>query len=172
MACGDDNRFVILGRVSGLHGVGGLIKIHSYTRPRERIFSYHPWYLREGVDWVERQIRRERSGARTLIAAIDGLVNRDEVQVLVGADVAVRRNQLPELQEGEYYHADLIGLDVIDQAGNSLGQLLGIEETGANDVMVVQGERRLLIPLVMGEIVTDIDMGTGIVRIDWNPEYL
>ena len=90
----------------------------------------------------------------------------------MGADIAIRREQLPELTTGEFYQADLIGMAVMDMEGKRLGKLMEIEETGANDVMVIEGEQRLLVPVVTGEIIKYVDLDKGIIQIDWNPEYL
>lgn len=163
---------MVLGRITGLFGIQGEVKIHSYTQPRDQIFSYCPWYLRQGKEWIEKQPRRDRPDNKSLIAVIDGTATREEARDLVGVDIAVRRDQLPPLPEGEFYQADLIGLEILDTAGNRLGVLMEFEGTGANDVMVIAGERKLLVPFVMGEIVKNIDLDNGCIRIDWNPEYV
>ena len=167
----DNKGFVVLGRITGVAGLQGGVKIQSYTRPREQIFSYAPWYLRHGDLWMERQARRARTGGRGLIAAIGGIADRVAASSMLGADIAVRREQLPELDAGEYYQTDLIGLDLVNMNGVLLGKLYAIEETGANDVMVVDGERTILIPLLMGKIVKHIDLENRIIQVDWNPEY-
>lgn len=168
----DNHSYVILGRITGLHGVHGGVKVHSYTRPREQIFSYHPWYLRRDSRWMESLASRERSGGKGMIAVIAGFDDRDAAGALLGADIAVRRDQLPELKKEEFYQADLIGLDIMDMSGKRLGRLLEIEETGANDVMLVEGEKNIRIPLVMGRIVKNIDLDEKSIQVDWNPEYL
>jgi 16S rRNA processing protein RimM len=173
MSSGTDNdRYVVLGSITGLFGIHGEVKIHSYTKPRENIFSYHPWYLGQGGEWIESRSHRRHGRGKILIAVIDGIEDRDEASGLVGADIAVRRGQLPALNEGEYYQTDLIGFEVIDIAGTRIGTLLEIEETGANDILVIIGERRLLIPVVMGEIIKNIDLDKGIIQVNWDPEYL
>ena len=168
----DNHSYVILGRITGLYGVHGGVKIHSYTRPREQIFFYHPWYLRLDSRWMESPARREQSDGRGMIAVIAGVDDRDAAGALLGSDIAVRRDQLPELRQGEFYQVDLIGLELEDISGQRLGRLIEIEETGANDVMLVEGAGNIRIPLVMGRIVKKIDLDEGIIQVDWNPEYL
>lgn len=167
----DNEKFVVLGRITGVVGLRGGVKIQSYTRPREQIFSYHPWYLLQDSRWMESQARRARAGGRGLIATISGIGDRDAACSVLGTDIAVRREQLPELGAGEYYHTDLIGLDLVNMNGERLGRLREIEETGANDVMVVDGVQTFLIPLLMGRIVKHIDLENRIIQVDWNPEY-
>lgn len=167
----DHEKFVVLGRILGVSGLQGEVKIHSYTRPREQIFSYDTWYLRQDNSWLECQARRARAGGKGLLAALSGVTDRDAANAVLGAEIAVFREQLPELMAGEYYQADLIGLDLIDMNGVRIGRLLEIGETGANDVMVVEGAGTILIPLVMGKIVRQIDLENGFIQVDWNPEY-
>lgn len=167
----DNYSYVILGRITGLYGVHGGVKIQSYTRPRERIFSYHPWYLRRDRQWMESPARRERSDVKGIIAVISGIEDRDAASPLLGSDIAVRRDQLPGLGKGEFYQVDLIGLELKDISGKRLGRLTEIEETGANDVMLVEGAQSIRIPLVMGRIVKNIDLGARVILVDWDPEY-
>ena len=164
---------VIVGRISGLYGVRGGMKIHSYTRPREQIFSYHPWLIGRANEWTTRTLRAGQPHGKTLIAFIDGVADRDTALPLVGMDIAIHREQMPQLPEGEYYWCDLLGLEVYDLNGRYLGSISEIEETGANDVLVVaQGEQKILIPLVMREVVQEVNLETGLLRVDWNPEYI
>jgi len=167
----DQEKFVVLGRILGVSGLQGEVKIQSYTRPREQIFSYTPWYLRQDNRWLKYQARRTRAGGKGIMTALSGVTDRDAASALLGAEIAVQREQLPELTAGEYYQTDLIGLDLIDMNGARIGRLLEIGETGANDVMVVEGAGTILIPLVMGSIVRHIDLENGIIQVDWNPEY-
>jgi len=167
----DSQREVIVGKISGIYGVSGWIRVHSYTRPVENIFSYSPWLIGETGSWETRELLQGRSQGKGLIARLDGLDDRDEARSLIGKDVAINREQMPELPEGEYYWCDLLGLDVINQEDMVLGKVTEIQETGANDVLIVKGERRYLIPLVIGHHVLEIDPDNRRIRVDWDPEY-
>ena len=81
------------------------------------------------------------------------------------------RDQLPELPQGEYYWTDLIGLDVRLEDGRRLGTIDNMLATGANDVMVVRGERERLIPFVPGQYVKEVDLAGGCVTVDWGPDF-
>ena len=87
-----------------------------------------------------------------------------------GADVAVHRRQLPAAEAGRYYWVDLIGLSVVNREGIALGTVIALMETGANDVLVVQGERERLIPFVLGRVVLDVDLEAGVIEVDWLPD--
>jgi 16S rRNA processing protein RimM len=154
---------LVLGYISGLHGVQGWVKVFSYTDPRDNILNYSPWEL------AGRSLKVEhgRIQGKGLVAKLSGIDDRDAAAVLLGAEIKVARERLPPLPEGEYYWADLCGLRVFDQAGRCLGVVDHLLETGANDVLVVKGEREILIPLVFGPVVKEVDLAGGSLRVDW-----
>jgi 16S rRNA processing protein RimM len=169
---GDDAEgLVVLGRVSGLYGVRGWVKVFSFTEPRDRILGYSPWLLRESGAWRERVVTAGRPQGKGLVAALEGVTDRDQARLLMGAEIAVRPEQLPELEEGEYYWRDLIGLQVATTAGADLGTVTGLLETGANDVLVVRGERERLVPFLPGRVVTAVDLAAGTLTVDWDPDF-
>lgn len=159
---------VVIGSIAGVHGVQGWIKVFSHTRPRENIFAYSPWLVETAGNWREYRLLEGRTHGKGLIARLEGLDDREAARALAGAAVAVHRSQLPPLPEGEYYWCDLIGCTVVDLAGEELGRVSEILETGANDVLVVAGRERLLLPLVMDKIVKDIDLTQRRIRVDWH----
>ena len=107
----------------------------------------------------------------SVAAWLEGCEDRDRAQALAGATVAVRRAELPDPGEGEHYWADLIGLTVVSAAGQELGRVAGLMATGANDVLVVQGERERLIPFLPGSVVQEVDLAARRVRVDWDPDF-
>jgi len=159
---------VVVGSIAGVHGVRGWLKVFSHTRPKENIFNYSPWLIESAGDWREHRLLEGRVHGKGLIARLEGLADRDEVLALLGASVAVPRAQLAPLPEGEYYWCDLIGCTVVDQAGRDLGRVAQILETGANDVLVVEGRERQLLPLVLEKIVKDVDLTQRRIRVDWH----
>ncbi|OGT80947.1 MAG: 16S rRNA processing protein RimM, partial [Gammaproteobacteria bacterium RIFCSPLOWO2_02_FULL_61_13] len=97
---------------------------------------------------------------------------RDAAQVLVGKEIAVQRTQLPRLPAGQYYWFELVGLRVVTGNGREFGQVTGLLETGANDVLEVEGASgRMLIPFVPGAVVEKVDRIAGCIQVDWDPEY-
>jgi len=106
------------------------------------------------------------------LALLENISDRDLAQEVIGLDIAVASDALPALAAGEYYWHELIDMEVFDSSGTCLGRVRGIQETGANDVLAVEGARACLIPLVQEEIVQDIDLENGRIIVDWNPEYI
>jgi 16S rRNA processing protein RimM len=169
---GGGQRFVTLGRVSGAYGVRGWLKIHSETEPRENIVRYSPWYLGRAGQRREWTVAEGRVHGKGVVARLDGCDDRDRAESLVGAEIAVLREQLPEpTGPGEFYWADLVGLRVETIDGVDLGRVERLFETGANDVIVVQGDRERLIPYLWERVVRDVDLDAGSMRVDWDPEF-
>ena len=165
------NSHVIIGQISGLYGVHGGLKVFSYTSPRERIFLYSPWLLKIGAIWSSRNVLSGQGQGKGLVVFLEGVTDRDKASALVGVQIAVERQQLPPLAAGEFYWSDLFDMEVVDLQGRVLGKVVNMQETGANDVLVVQGERKFMLPWVMREVVQQVDMDAGRIVVDWDPEY-
>ena len=162
---------VILGQVSGLFGVKGWLKIFSYTDPRENILQYAPWYLRGADGWREVSVAEGQRHGKAVIVRFGDCADRDGAAAWVGSEIAVRREQMPALAQDEYYWSDLEGLQVVTTAGVALGVVSHLIETGANDVLVVRGDRERLIPYVRPDVVVDIDLDKGVLQVDWDPDF-
>lgn len=162
---------VTVGRISGVYGVKGWLRIYSYTEPRDNILQYNPWQLRLPDGWRSVEVLAGRSHGKGVIAQLDGCDDRDQAARWVDVEIAVRREQLPAAAAGEYYWRDLIGLRVVNQDGEALGVVDHLLETGANDVLVVRGERERLIPYALGEVVTAVDLEAGELQVDWDADF-
>ena len=167
----DAARRIVLGKISGIYGVSGWVKVLSYTRPKENILKYSLWLLGTEENWQEMELLEGKPQGKGLIARLKGLEDRDEARKKIGQDIAVLRNQLAELPEGEFYWCDLIGLDVTNLEGVHLGKVTEIFDSGANDVLVVTGETRHLLPLILDRYVKEIDPGNNRMIVDWDPGY-
>ncbi len=173
IAEGDGSTLVTLGRVTGAHGLQGWIKVHSDTSPRENIAGYDPLYLRQkGKSWRRWKLSSGRRQGKLVVLKLKGCNDREQAEALTGADIAIDRDQLPRLTEpGDYYWADLQGLAVQNLQGVELGRVDRLFETGANDVMVVQGDRERLIPFVWEQVVREVDLERGRILVDWDPDF-
>lgn len=156
-----------MGRIAGLFGVQGWVKVYSYTEPREAVLNYDRWLLGSKDGWQEAQVAEGQRHGKTVIARIDGYVDRDQAAELVGADIGVPREALPQTEDGQYYWSDLEGLTVLHRDGTRLGEVAYLLETGANDVMVVKGEQERLIPFVIDKVVLGVDLANGEIEVDW-----
>ncbi len=166
-----DDRQVLLGRIVGVFGVDGWMKLHSFTEPRENIFRYRPWALRGPAGETSVARPQGRAQGKGVVARLDGVESRDAAAALVGAEIWVPRATLPKPRKGEWYWADLEGLGVRTVEGVDLGHVSHLFATGANDVMVVQGERERLIPFVPGLQVVKVDPDAGLIEVDWDPAF-
>lgn len=162
---------VVLGRVAGLHGVRGWIKVYSDTAPVEGIFGYRRWSLALGDETRVYDLEEGRTQGRRLIAKLGDVDDRDAATALVGARIGVSRDALPATAPGEYYWADLIGLEVETVDGKRLGTVTRLLETGANDVIVVEGERERLIPWLHGRVIESVSLDERRIRVHWDPEF-
>lgn len=162
---------VEVGRISGVYGVQGWVKVFSYTEPRENILAYSPWYVHAGGQWRSLEVAEGRGHGKGIIARLAGCEDRDAASLLAGAKIAVAREQLPPAEAGEYYWVDLEGLKVVTLSGIELGVVDHLFETGSNDVLVVKGDRERLIPFIRGDVVVQVDLEHRIMRVDWDPEF-
>ena len=169
---GGPEKFVLLGKIVGIHGVRGELKLESYTEPRTQIFRYQPWLLRSASGEKQIDECHGRAQGKGLVAGLPGIADRDAAAALVGTEIWVARSALPQAKPGEYYWSDLEGVEVMTVAGVSLGKVSHLVATGANDVLVVKdAERERLIPLLVGQFVTKVDLDAGCITVDWDPEF-
>lgn len=163
-------RLICLGKIVGVWGVGGWVKIHSYTRQRADILEYRHWIIGAAGRSRRYELESGREQGRGLAAKLRGVDDRDAAVELVGAEVHVTPDQLPALEPGEYFWHQLEGLKVETEDGTELGSVDHLFETGANDVMVVAGERQRLIPFIP-DVVRDVDLEAGVLRVDWDADF-
>ncbi len=166
----DERQQVPIGRISGLFGVRGWVKVWSGTRPRKNLFEYTPWLIHMDDGWREFRVLEWRPQGKGLVARLEGVDDRDQAAALLQRDIMIRREQLPALDDG-WYWVDLVGLNVETVEGENLGRVESLMETGANDVLVVAGSRQRLIPFTPGHAVREGDMQSGRIVVDWDPEF-
>jgi 16S rRNA processing protein RimM len=161
---------VVMGRVAAPHGVRGWLKINTFTETPETLAGFPIWWLAGATGWQEHRVAEAEVRGNTLLAKFAGVGDREQAQRLSGHQVAVPREALPEPDAGTFYWADLVGLRVVNLQGEQLGTIDGLVETGANDVIVVKGERERLIPC-LGHVLLEVDVEAGEVRVDWGLDY-
>lgn len=164
------SRLITVGHISGVYGVHGWVKVFSHTEPRENILGYSPWHIRRAERWEPIALLDGRRQGKGVIARLEGCADREHARALIGAEIAVEREQFDETAPGEYYWADLVGLEVVTRDGVTLGRVDHLIETGANDVLVVAGERERLIPFVPDRYIVEVDVEGGRMVVDWAPE--
>lgn len=166
----EGSEWTILGRISGLFGVRGWVKVFSHTSPKENILSYPSWYLFREGEWQEFKLKQGKTHGKGLVATLEGVTDRDQAAALCGVEIAIPRDQLPATDPDEYYWADLEGVRVVTLAGTELGRVDHLFETGANDVMVVKGVQEHLLPFV-GQVIKAVDLDADLITVDWDPDF-
>ncbi|WP_051176438.1 ribosome maturation factor RimM [Luteimonas mephitis] len=163
---------VLLGRVHGAFGVRGELKLESFTEPANAILRYQPWILRD-AQGRERELAgaRGRLTAKGIVATFPEVVDRDAAEALRGSEIWVARSALPPPKPGEYYWVDLEGLRVVNVQGVDFGRVSHLFSTGANDVLVAEGERERMIPFLQPDYIVSIDFDDGVVTVDWDAEF-
>jgi 16S rRNA processing protein RimM len=169
---GDGKRLVTLGHITAAHGLQGWVKVHSDTVPRENIANYGRLLLDCGDGWQSWKLSAGRRQGKGVVLKLKGCNDREQAETLVGARIAIRRDQLPALESpDDFYWADLEGLTVETADGTSLGKVDHLFETGANDVLVVEGERERLIPFVWEQVILEVDLEGRRLVVDWDPDF-
>lgn len=172
----DPQAMLVAGKITGCYGVKGWVKIHSFTEPQENFLGFDRWMLkrRGGMEPIEFDaVRRHGKG---LVAHIAGVDDRTLAESYRGLEISVPVEELPDLQQGDYYWHQLQGLQVWCQEGTSralLGEVDYLIETGANDVLVVKAtdksidDRERLIPYLPGDVVQRVDLEQGLIEVNW-----
>src|SRR4051794_40124739 len=157
-------RRITLAAVAGAHGVKGEVRLKLFSAGVESLSKHKKLY----VGGSERRLISARDGGKSAVARFEGVGSREAAEALRGQLVEVDRSALPPLEEGEYYHADLIGLDAVDADGRAVGTVVAVENYGAGDLLEIEvaSGKRSLIPFSPGIA----DMVDGGVVLD--PEFL
>lgn len=153
------------------YGVQGWVKVKPFTAEPSGLLGYRHWLVggRDG-QWRQVTLEQARQHGATVVAKLQGVDDRSAAEPLKGWDVAVERASLPPAGPDEFYWADLVGLSVVGSGGAYLGRVERLMATGANDVLVVVGERERLIPFVAATVL-GVDLGAGTIAVDWEADW-
>ena len=172
----DPDKMLVAGKITGVFGVKGWVKIHSYTEPQENFLQFGEWRLKRRGVLEPIEFDAGKRHGKGLVAHIAGVDDRTQAESYRGLEVAVASAELPTLEQGEYYWQHLQGLRVRCVPGNDrkrLGEVDYLIDTGANDVLVVRAcadsidERERLIPYLPGDVVTRVDLEEALIEVDW-----
>ena len=161
---------LVMGRVVAPFAVQGWIKVQPFTETPDGLLDYPVWWLGRDGKWIERALQEGAVHGKTVVAKLAGCDEREAAAALQGLEVAVPREQLPGSRAGEYYWVDLLGLEVHNLQGESMGRVDRLLETGANQVLVVHGDRERLIPYVAAVVVA-VDLAKGEIVVDWGLDF-
>jgi len=169
---------VIMGHIMGPFGVYGWIKINPYTELIDGLMDYSTWWLgNDNIEWQQVHVTDGHINGQALVVQLREYTDRTQATKLKGLQVAIPRSELPTLsQDGTdgYYWSDLIGVEVINLKGERLGNVVGLFETGANDVLRVQAtdreQKEILIPFIE-QFVIEVNLKLSRITVDWGIDY-
>jgi 16S rRNA processing protein RimM len=157
--------YLLIGKITGPHGIKGLLKVHSYAESLDLFAPDEPIFLKRGKDYEPCTVLSASPHKKGVLLLLEGITDRNRAEAICGVEIYVEKSRLPELEEDVYYWDDLIGLSVEDEDGSVLGSLTSIIETGSNDVYVVQkGKEEILIP-ALEHVILSVDLETGLMRV-------
>jgi 16S rRNA processing protein RimM len=176
-----EGKILVLGRIGKVHGIEGWLKLSSFTSPAENILNYPLLKAEIAQSWTELEIDQSRPQANSLLVHFKGYDTPEVARTLTGLELSVDREELPDLETGEFYWYQLQGMKVVNQQGDLFGQVIQMLETGANDVLVVKpdeadeacvDDRERLIPFLTDSVIEKVDLETGVITVNWETDYL
>jgi 16S rRNA processing protein RimM len=172
---------VVIGRITGVFGVRGWLKVFSYTEPMDNFLGYKNCFIQRQGQWLPMDIEGGQQHGKGLVIKLQGVDNPELARTYTGSDVAVTATDLPALAADEFYWRDLEGLQVFvehpERGRLLLGRVDHLLETGANDVLAVRGDehsidqRERLIPYLPDQVVLAVDLKAGTLLVDWDPDF-
>lgn len=157
---------ILIGKISGCFGVKGWLKIFSYCQPRDNITSYDRWIVNDKVYCAVESVKH----GKLVLAKLDGIDDKDSALAMLGQKIEIDKQQLEDLEDEQYYWHDLIGLQVTNKAGVDFGTVHSLMETGADDVMIVDGERQRIIPFIMHRFIIEVNLAQNSMLVDWHED--
>lgn len=165
----EHSKKILVGKINGFYSFNGWVKIFSYTNPKENILSYQPWWYFLDNKEQKIQIVSGRKQGKTIIAQIKDIDSKDKAQKFLDVDLYVDKEVLPKLQNEVYWH-ELEGMQVVNLDGIELGIVANMFSTSANDVIVIEGDKELLIPYIKPFLVS-VDREKRIIIVDWDKDF-
>jgi 16S rRNA processing protein RimM len=162
----------VIGSFGKSFGIRGWIKVNSLTNPQANILNFKPWLIRKNDSWEEIYFEDSRQHADNIIVKLPNCNSPEEARNnFTNIKIGVWRKQLPKLPTNEYYWAELIGMQVMNSSGVDFGVVQELTATGANDVLVVAGDRKRLIPYT-SNVILKVDLAKKIIQVDWEQDFL
>lgn len=169
---------IIVGKLGSSYGIRGWLRVFSFTEEPDSLFDYKPWYIQRAGKWQEVEVESFKPHNQDTIVKLKGIDDRDDANLLTNFEIYVNAQDLPDLDEGDFYWKDLIGCKVVTINGYDLGQVSDLMETGSNDVLVVKanlkdafGAKERLIPFVEEQFIKQVDLSAKQITVDWDPAF-
>lgn len=163
-----DSNYILVGRVSGAHGLKGLLQVHSYAENYEIFVEGSSLYLQKqgGLEFeLYQALGFSVKKRQSLLVKIKEIQGRDQAELLKGRNIYIKKNNLPEPEEDSFYWHDLIGMDVVDSEAGSLGEVKNIMRTGSSDILEVKGLKgEILIPFLK-TIIVSVSIKESLIKV-------
>ena len=168
----EDDKKIYLGRITGVHGIKGWLKIQSFSSPPENILNYPTWIINNQGEEDFYSIEQGRKQNNKIVVKLEKIDDRNTAESLINSKIQILRSDLPKLPNENYYWSDLEGLSVLSCENKVIGKIESLIETGANDVIVIitLKDERVLVPFVMHEIIKEVNVELNYIKIDWPME--
>lgn len=157
-----------MGHVIAPFGIKGWLRIRSFTDETDALANFSHWWLQLASGWKEFELAESNVGNKGLTVRLAEIADRTEAEKVSNVQVAISRSTLPQLEDDEYYWADLIGFSVETPQQEKIGVLDGLMETSAANVLVVKGEAEHLIPAAL---IKQVDVDGKQITVDWGLDY-
>lgn len=159
-----------MGRIAAPFGIKGWVKVQPYSEDPGALMDFESWRVGRGERHTQYSVEAVQDHGKALVAKLAGIDDRDAAYALRGQEISVAKSDLPPPEENAFYWSDLIGLKVVNRAGIELGTVDSLMESGANDLLVVKGQREYLIPFVVA-FVGEVDLAGRTIRVDWGEDW-
>jgi 16S rRNA processing protein RimM len=161
---------VVMGRVIAPFGIKGWVRLRTWTETEASLAGYSTWWLQQGREWTPVELEEYEVHAKGVVAKLKGVNDRTAAEKLKGRDVGIPREAFGTAGKGELYWVDLVGFEVVNLAGEVLGEMIGRLDTVGNEVMMVKGEKEYLIPFVEA-YVKEVSPASRTITVDWGRDY-
>ena len=169
----EPSQFITIAKIGAPHGVRGDLKLNPFTDDLQKITQYQDWFIENASSsepWQPIKLSF-KSVHQAILIHIPGCDDREKAKTYVNKQLAIKREALASLKDTkQYYWADLEGCSVVTTEGQLLGIIDCLLETGANDIMVIKGEREHLVPF-LDHVVLEVDFDKQKITVDWDPDY-
>ena len=165
-----DSDWVVMGRIAAPFGIKGWVKVQAFSEDPGTLMDFPSWRIGRGTEQKHYTVETIQDHSNTLVAKLVGLDDRDKAYALRGQEISVARSALTPPEENAFFWSDLIGLTAVNREGVELGKVDSLMETGAQDVLVIKGEREHLIPFI-AQFVGKVDVAGGQIEVDWGADY-
>lgn len=160
----------IMARISGPYGVKGWIKIQPFTINIDQLLNKKEWLIGDEKSLISYPIETSKKHGNNIVAKLVNVDDRDAALGFKNKTILLPKDELPALEKGEYYWNDLMGHLVINHQKEYLGIVQTFLETGANDVLVVKGDKEYLIPFIP-YVILNVDMEKKEIEVDWDKDF-